>query len=120
MTELEVLRAARETLADPARWERGGYAFDGERRWCGVHDERACRFCLVGAMMRAAGPGGWEVVERAALLLMNRASKDGMPYRLGTAMAIQFNDQQLTKHADVLSALDAAIDRAGEAVSCPS
>lgn len=51
MSAVEVLKAAKELIADPARWCQESYAMD-DTGVAEVSDGAACRFCAVGARLR--------------------------------------------------------------------
>lgn len=116
MESIEVLRGARELLTDPARWvHHGPLAVNAEGKpagepddpeWGWVDDEGdslaedATAWCLVGACQRAAGEAIWFTDP----LLQPLRDAINSPLPLG-----QWNDQPGRTHADVLTALDAAI-----------
>jgi hypothetical protein len=45
-----------ELLADPQRWAKGYYAYDEHGVGCAPESDRACKFCLAGAVLRLNGP----------------------------------------------------------------
>lgn len=91
MTTLEVLRAARERLTDPANW-------------CGMSasDGRGA-VCIAIAVSDVYGDSFWQAAHR----VLARLLPDGGEY---TAKALHnWNDHHATSHADVLALLDRAI-----------
>ena len=56
MTTLEILRAARELISDPARWTQGAFArsFSGENLAYG-NDPRATCWCAYGVLEKISG-----------------------------------------------------------------
>ena len=50
MTTLQVLREARELIADRDRWCSGDFALDGDGVIADPEDDAACRRCAVGAV----------------------------------------------------------------------
>lgn len=102
MTTLEILRGMRELLADEKRWTKGVFARDADgMATCPVYGEASC-FCIAGAARmitndRAYGTGlnAW----RARVLEAARARSLG-----------EWNDAPERTHAEVLAALDKAIE----------
>ena len=51
MTTLEILRAARELISDPAKWTQGAYARDEKGfQLCTGYDTGATCWCAIGAL----------------------------------------------------------------------
>ncbi|WP_424974222.1 DUF6197 family protein [Dinoroseobacter sp. S124A] len=92
MTTLEVLRAARAHLSDPARWYRGDFC---ESDWDGPKGQAPC--CALGAVgLFACGKGSAYEALQAVL-----------PEPRGSVTF--YNDAPSTTHADILALYDRAI-----------
>jgi hypothetical protein len=89
LTPLEVLKKARELIADPTRWAQGDYERPGP---CGT------RFCMLGAVY------GYTDVGKEAANLLARAVGPG-----DRTEVVTFNDTAGRKHEEVLAAFDKAI-----------
>lgn len=92
---LEILRAAREKIADPDRWVKGELAIDGEglriETASGAH--RGVRWCAVGACCAVAGMD-WTT------------AGDALEAVAGESV-VDFNDTHT--HAEVLALFDRTI-----------
>lgn len=97
LSTVEILRAAREKIADPARWRKGWYASDVNGVDCYGHDPEACRWCAIGAIQAVVGDPDTDQAPSRAL---RSAAGVGAHY---------FNDKPSTTHSDVLSLFDRAI-----------
>lgn len=86
MTTLEILRAAREHLSNPENWCKG------------LGDGSPSPRCVEVALMHA---GDHRHVASGALSLVRPSSYQSN---------VEWNDDPETTHADVLAALDAAIE----------
>lgn len=93
MTPLEVLKKARELIADPTRWAQGDYERPGP---CGT------RFCMLGAVYNV--DGYTDVGKEAANLLAKALCTP-----LRRTEVVTFNDTAGRKHEEVLAAFDKAI-----------
>lgn len=51
-TTSQLLREARDLIADRLHWTRGTYARNIDGKPVNAHDPEACRFCAVGAVQR--------------------------------------------------------------------
>lgn len=105
-TTIEILVAARALLADPARWTKGESARDLRGKEVPPNYPSAVCWCMTGALNKVVrSPCMWfksEAVLSAAELLETTVASE----------ITSFNDNPATTHADVLRALDAAIERA--------
>ena len=54
MSTLEILQWARELISDPERWSNSWFAEDVIGKIVEPDDERACRWCLLGAIWKVA------------------------------------------------------------------
>lgn len=99
LTTLEVLRGARELLADEAHWVRGDFARNASGASVLSTSTDACAWCLVGAMRNKAG--GKTDAYFSAFSAIFRLLRNGHT-RLS-----DFNDTH--SHAEVLDLLDRAI-----------
>jgi hypothetical protein len=97
MTDLEIIKGARELISDPERWGQGWYAHDKKGDWADFASDSACRWCAMGAIRKQANSGD----DRDCLHL----------YRLlsGNFSLNRFNDTHT--HAEVIALFDAAIAR---------
>ena len=97
LTPVEILRAARALIADPARWTQGEDARDacGSPAWAGRHASSAVCWSADGALMH---------VERDKNSFW--PARDALVAAMG-ASAVVFNDTHT--HAEVLAAFDRAI-----------
>ena len=98
MTVLEVLKAARELIADESRWTQKTYARDADGNAVDWALTCAHSFCMLGAIRHVTGrPIGhgpvFAAIERAC----------------GVEYVVDFNDSHT--HAEVLALFDAAIAR---------
>lgn len=77
MTTVEILRAARELISDPARWTKGACARDrkGEPLYAG-YDPQAVRWCAFGAVEKI---GRTNRERFAAVDVLNKASYSWLP-----------------------------------------
>ena len=55
-TAREIIQAARDLLADPARWTQGAYARSAAKRMVTPNSRRAASFCLVGSLVHVTDP----------------------------------------------------------------
>jgi hypothetical protein len=104
MTTLEILKAARALIADPARWQRQDFA----DTW--VCDPNASKFCAIGAAYHVAGvrPTSDEQTQEI------RVAHDtlyGAAHELYGRGIIDVNDN--IGHAAVMRCYDAAIAKLG-------
>lgn len=100
MTVLGILKGAREILASPNRWTTGIGARDRYGEKTGFDEKSACRWCLWGALCRAAGRMLSDEIDVAIL--------DALGFKYGTDI-FEWNDAPNRTHAEVLAKLDAAI-----------
>lgn len=98
----EVLQRARELIADENNWCQGVYALNRHGRIVNVEDRFAVRFCMNGALARAAGLSINEV-EKGEIMRHLRPFLNGNNLHF----AHRFNDTHA--HAEVLAAFDKAI-----------
>lgn len=59
LSTLDVLKAARELIADPARWQQGWFAADADGIGCRGNSEGAVSFCALGAIEHITGGNVW-------------------------------------------------------------
>ena len=107
-SDIELLWAARSRIGDESGWVQNRYS-DGDRR------------CLVAALSVVAGSATLHAPNRTERRLA-RLLADQLPERVplwarlkfftARQRLIWFNDSPHTKHEDVLSLMDRAIDRA--------
>lgn len=101
-TTIEILKAARELIADPNRWCQDVYARDATGKDVVPDDPAACQWCALGAIERFSEPPSYALEAIAALI----------PDRSLPAARMQVPDVNDTDgHAAVLEMFDAAILR---------
>lgn len=104
-TVLDVLQQTRDLLSDPGRWTRGSFARDADLSTVSVNDDRACAWCLQGALARVTN---WDerylAAQHALVSLIPLDDRDRPVHHLPS-----LNDQ--VGHAAVLALLDEAIAR---------
>src|ERR1700743_869307 len=98
MTYLEILKDARELIADPSRWTQDSYARDVDGKTTDPINPDAVCWCAVGAIMKVKGSVGSVIIQRPLGPLAE--------YTNGTSL-ISFNDNHT--HAEVLSVFDRSI-----------
>lgn len=104
MTAVEVLRKAKELIADPARWCQGKSACDEHGVVRSLKDQEAVAFCAEGALGRISDdPWRYRLVP-----LMCQAARELYCYD-----HIYVNDQ--LGHGAVMKVFDRAIELAEEA-----
>jgi len=95
---VEVLRAVRTKLAEPASWIQHDYARDAAGRLVLSRDPGACSWCLLGAVLSESS-----IEDKATSLVLNTL-------REVTKIQIDvWNDQPGRTHGDVIVTLDHAI-----------
>lgn len=97
---VEILRSARELLADISRWSPLHMATDENRRWVPVGNDNAARFNLQGAVIRAAGYHARDAMKTAENALRTCSSD---------AFASTLRSPRPMTHLEALEWLDAAI-----------
>jgi hypothetical protein len=114
MTIARILARAAELIAKPDAWAQNALALDKAGRKVMDTDEAACRFCLNGAIGRAAaefGAPSWP-----AMLALDRTLERA---KLGTreiarGRIVSFNDAGTTTHAQALDLLKRAAKEQAE------
>ena len=56
MLQSEVLKKARELVADPVNWTRGANGRDTDGMAVKVHSSAAVKFCMIGSLRRVLHP----------------------------------------------------------------
>jgi hypothetical protein len=101
---LQDLKAVRELISDPKNWIRGDLAVDLQNTPVDPEAPEACKFCLMGAILRVSPRPG--VIVRASPLI-------DIIYRFlpesNYKQITKFNDDPMTTHQNVLAVLDQAI-----------
>lgn len=103
MELLEIFKAARELIIDPARWTQGTPAKRADGSNCSARDELAVCFCLYGAFVKVSR----EVVNDYSTPFLGCIPEQYNFPRKEGANFIRFNDENT--HADVIQALDCVI-----------
>ena len=116
-TVSRIVARARTLIGDREHWVKGPLAMTASGEECSATNTKACKWCLVGALERAAAEQAGELLVREATKEVAVALK-GVPATLsGPAswfFVAEWNDDPARKHAEVLDALDAAIARQQE------
>lgn len=105
---LEVLQKAREIISKPENWIQDDLAINAENESVYVEDAGACKFCSIGACLRAS----YELRKKTGSCINAARSDLAATLRargLGESVAM-FNDNHT--HAEVLTLFDEAIERA--------
>lgn len=126
MTLKEYLQAVRTKIENIDAWCQGNYAKTADGYVIGMFDEKACRFCLAGALTIVArtspsAPG----TQCQAEVLLHNCAKSKFPGDDfgGLNSYVQVNDgwkaqgSPAEAHANVLALLDCSIAKAEEAVA---
>jgi len=103
MRPIDLLRQARELLADPKRWTQGTGARAGDGLATGVHSANAICWCAWGAL----------VYVHTDLNSLSD-SLDLIATIVGESEVSSWNDAPERTHEEVLAAFDRAIELAGE------
>ena len=101
MNTVEALIEVKKLIDSPDRWLKHSYSQDKHGNRVDPWDKKAHSFCLTGAMRRVK-PGDPEErsVMKDHVIAANR----------GFDNVVTFNDSALTRHEDVMTALDNAIE----------
>lgn len=97
MNTLEILKAGRELISDPARWTQATSARTADGEPCNSFSKRAASFCSLTAVDHAAGDSS-DGSHCAAVKALQIAARGSI---------VEFNDRHT--HAEVLAAWDRAI-----------
>jgi hypothetical protein len=100
---IEVLKAARELISDPAHWTQEDFAKDVFGLPVEPLYHRAVCFCALGALAKAYNLDPHEIDHSEAAYAIADAVNIGVDY------IPEFNDDH--SHAEILAAFDAAIAR---------
>lgn len=103
-TAVDILRAARELIAEPKAWTQRAFGRDEDGMCCdSLHPDAVC-WCAGGALTKAANGHG----------LIRSKAREQLYAAIGCADIVDFNDEHT--HAEVLSAFDRAITLAEQSV----
>ena len=105
MTHKELIIKVKEKIDTPEKWTKGFYARDKNHVVVDETSDKACKFCLLGALSRV----GYESDTSATLgpiLQLFRLKAHSRGYDMITS----FNDDKLTTHEDVMKLLDEVIE----------
>lgn len=105
MTALDILARTRDLLPTPAQWTQGAMARDAEGKPVRPDAPAAACWSLFGALLCASSSDSDDDYERARAAL-----SDGCTAAGGGASLPTFNDRPGRTHAQVLGAIDAAIE----------
>ena len=107
-TTIEVLKAARELIADESRWTQDVLARDASGNEVEPDHQSAVCWCVEGAVERAVVIGGEEAARGDRIYHAVMALRDGVP-GIGMLTVAGFNDT--SEHSDVLDLFDRTIAR---------
>jgi hypothetical protein len=111
----EILRAARERIADPARWTKGTFARTEAGREVSAQAEIAVRWCARGSLYRECGSACTNTTRRAEQTLRDVVPDIEIDLPFDVEPIAWINDNGI--HAHVLELYDRAISFAEEASS---
>lgn len=99
MTTLEILKAAREKIADEKNWMQREFAQDGNARGIEPTSPEACKWCALGAIRAICETQSiWDAMD---------ALRKGFPGGYRDYSIAMFNDSHT--HPEVLAVFDRAI-----------
>jgi hypothetical protein len=102
-----ILTEARSVLSEEARWTTDYFARDANGCPVGSSSDDAVCFCVLGAISRAAYNRDFSTVEKnEAVNFMTDVVQDDF----GFHEVADFNDNERTKHEDVLKLFDKALE----------
>jgi hypothetical protein len=104
MNTVEILKAARDLIADETKWTQGYFAKDAQGKYVSPLDVEAACFCAIGAVSRVSGQPSFETdkSEPARYLWEVIGVSDQFVF--------EFNDTHT--HPEVIELFDKAIARA--------
>lgn len=107
MDSKEILIKIRELLADPKHWTKGSYARVKKGGESTSYDvENATCWCLMGALNKVVNG-----VYDSSTIKAKNLLQSCLPIKY-LEQLIEFNDNKNTKHAQIIKALDCAIEKA--------
>jgi hypothetical protein len=106
VTALDILRYARALLAKRGGWTKVFYARTAKSIGTDATADNACKFCALGAIMRASHDLGIDYGELSHKVYAVNALRQALPVR--DQGVISFNDAQTTVKP-ILAAYDRAI-----------
>ena len=111
MTALEILKAARERIANPENWLQGDFALTADGEKTNEDSPYATKFCAVGAIYADEPYNGFESAFALAEAIETLHYTDLAFNRTRPAGAFvsDWNDKPERKHSEVLAAYDLAI-----------
>jgi len=84
MTEVELLKAARELIADPAHWVTGYLAVDEYGNPVTTSSQEACKFCAMGAVYHTEF-WAYSTLRHSALERLDEISSEMLSTKAGDA-----------------------------------
>lgn len=109
LKQYKLLALARKLIVSPEAWTKGVYARDLEGNKCGTWRKESCKFCAIGAIRAAHGLLGYKTGDPASWRSAREVLKCVNGEQKWRCLE-HWNDHPETKHAEVISAFDAAID----------
>ena len=118
----KILEEARSIIEDKKNWTKGSIALDAKGRDVWASSPQACRWCVSGAIVRAAESLNLDTQKRHdAIKYLTDVTRTHISERwerepeyitiFNDASITMFNDAVETTHQDVLDVLDTAIKR---------
>lgn len=109
----QVLSETRELLSEPDHWGQGTNGRDANGEPVGALDSLACRWCLVGGIMKTINRHGLSLDEWDQAYSKARATLASVFGDFYGSVAV-WNDLPGRQHSEVIEALDKAIVKARE------
>lgn len=106
MNSIELLTQTKSLIANPDNWIKKKNALSAKGREVKPSSNRACKFCLLGALDRVSALNGFTYsVRNEAIYRLEIEVKQVSEYRC----VHWYNDAPKTTHSDVIAILDNAI-----------
>lgn len=115
---LDLLKAVRGLLSDPAAWTQGAHARDAAGNEVPYNSDKATCYCLAGAVMRALpDPPGppYDYAKEHVKAVIRSGARGAMVHvaeslhKRSYLSTVDVNDTPGRTHAEILAVLDAAI-----------
>lgn len=105
--QLALLKQARAYIESPDNWTKGAFWRNAEGEVCDL--SYSCKFCIIGAAMKAREDLGLSTLDTR----YNARLQDALDSKLGAfeveALVPEWNDLDETSHADVMDLFDRVI-----------
>ncbi len=100
LTELQVLKGALVVLDNEEAWTKGKFARDEDGETCSPISPKACKFCLLGAMRKAANNDSGLVISTMKLV----------EFVNDIPVIAQWNDEPDRKFVEVVGVINKTIE----------